>query len=441
MKKILIIGAGRSAASLIAYLLEKAKKNNWVVKVVDRDEALAKRRVGDHPAGQAEAFSAEDADKRQKLITESDLVISMLPATMHIDVASDCVELGVHLITPSYVTKEMKALDVAARQKGILLLNEMGVDPGIDHMSAMQIIHRLRAEGAEIKRFESFTGGLVAPESDDNPWHYKFSWNPRNVVMAGQGGTAQFLHNHKLKYIPTHKIFDRYKSIDVPGYGSFDGYANRDSLSYRKVYGLEKVPTIYRGTLRGKGFCEAWSVFVQLGITTEDFEVESDGMTYREFINAFLMYDETKPVEEKLQEYLGLSNEVMDKLKWLGIFDDRVIGLDRATPAAILQKLLEEKWELSDNDKDMIVMWHRFDYLLNGVEKELHSSLVHIGRDRNFTAMSDTVGWPMAVAAELILDGSIDETGVQLPILPGVYEPILHALEKLGVKFIEQEVK
>lgn len=441
MKKILIIGAGRSAASLIAYLLEKAETNDWVVKVVDRDEALAQRRVGDHPAGQAEAFSAEDTDKRKEMIAESNLVISMLPATMHIDVARDCVELGVHLITPSYVTKEMKALDDAARLKGILLLNEMGVDPGIDHMSAMQIIHRLRAEGAEIKRFESFTGGLVAPESDDNPWHYKFSWNPRNVVMAGQGGTAQFLHNHKLKYIPTHKIFDRYKSIEVPGYGSFDGYANRDSLSYRKVYGLEKVPTIYRGTLRGQGFCEAWSVFVQLGITTEDFEVESDGMTYREFVNAFLMYDETKPVEEKLQNYLDLPSEVMDKLKWLGIFDDRVIGLDRATPAAILQKLLEEKWELGDNDKDMIVMWHRFDYLLNGVEQELHSSLVHIGRDRNFTAMSDTVGWPMAVAAELILDGSINETGVHLPILPGVYEPILHALEKLGVKFIEQEVK
>ncbi len=441
VKRILIIGAGRSAASLIEYLLERAAMKGWHITVVDRDEQLAKRRVGNHPCGTGAAFDANDCEGRRRLIEGVDLVISMLPANMHIEVAHDCVQLGVHLITPSYVSPAMRKLDEQAKANNVLLLNEMGVDPGIDHMSAMQIIDRLRAKGAEIKRFESFTGGLVAPESDTNPWHYKFTWNPRNVVMAGQGGTAQFIHNYRLKYIPAHKIFERFKSIEVPGYGSFDGYANRDSLSYRKVYGLDDVPTIYRGTLRGNGFCEAWNVFVQLGITTEDFEVECKGMTYRTFLNAFLMYDEVLPVEDKLRNYLNVNDEVMRKLQWIGIFDDEEIGLERATPAAILQRLLETKWSLEDDDKDMIVMWHRFEYVIDAVEHELQSSLVYIGRNTNYTAMSDTVGWPMGIAAALVLDGTISTRGVQLPILATVYEPILAELKELGVHFSELDVR
>jgi len=422
-------------------LLDHAEANQWMVIVADRDEALAQRRVGNHSYGKAESFDASIVERRQALVQAADLIISMLPATMHIELAKDALLFGKHLITPSYVSKDMRALDAEAREKGLLFLNEMGVDPGIDHMSAMKIINDLKAEGAKIVRFESFTGGLVAPESDNNPWHYKFTWNPRNVVMAGQGGTAQYLQNGRLKYIPIHKIFHRYKVIDVPGYGSFQGYANRDSLSYRKVYGIEDVPTIYRGTLRGEGFCEAWSVFVQLGITTEDFEVECADMTYRDFLNAFLMYDEVLPVEEKLRNYLKLTEEVMDKLTWLGIFETRKIGLERATPAAILQKLLEEKWALAVDDKDMIVMWHRFDYLKAGVEHEMHSSMVFIGRDQTYTAMSDTVGLPVAIAAKMILENRIHEVGVHLPILPGIYEPILEELRLHGIDFQETLIR
>lgn len=409
--------------------------------VVDRDPVLAERRINGHPYGISSGFDAANVSALAGLLEDTSLVISMLPANMHLDIARACVDLGIHLITPSYVSPGMRKLDAEARAKGVLLLNEMGVDPGIDHMSAMEIIDRLREQGAEITRFESFTGGLIAPESDNNPWHYKFTWNPRNVVMAGQGGTAQFIQNHRLKYLPSHKIFKRVKEIEVAGHGVFDGYANRDSLSYRKVYGIENVPTIYRGTLRGKGFCEAWNVFVQLGITTEDFEVDCRKMSYRDFINAFLMYDESLSVEEKLQNYLELSDEVMFKLSWLGIFENRQIGLESATPAAILQKLLEEKWALEEDDKDMIVMWHRFDYLLNGEEHEFHSSMVYIGRNQNFTAMSDTVGWPVAIAARLILTGQLKGSGVLMPILPSVYQPILHELDHMGIRFTETLVR
>lgn len=441
MKQILVIGAGRSSSSLLRYLLNASEEKNWKIKLADRDPKVAERKLNGHPNGEALAFDANEVEHRRELIASSDLVISMLPATMHIEVARDAIHYGKPLITPSYISKEMRALHDAAEAKGVLLLNEMGVDPGIDHMSAMQIIHGIQNKGGVIERFESFTGGLIAPESDNNPWHYKFTWNPRNVIMAGMGGTAQYIQEHRRKYIPIHKIFERYKDIEVEGYGTFEGYANRDSLSYRKTYGLADVPTIYRGTLRGKGFCDAWNVFVQLGMTTEDFEVDSGDMTYRDFVNAFLMYDQELPVEEKLKNFLNLSDEVMAMIEWTGIFEDKPIGLEHATPAFILQSLLEEKWKLEPDDKDMIVMWHRFDYQLDGEVHELNSSMVAIGEDQTYTAMSETVGLPVAIAAKMILDGQLNLKGVHLPILPEIYEPILAELEEYNIRFTEKQIR
>jgi saccharopine dehydrogenase-like NADP-dependent oxidoreductase len=441
VKQILVIGAGRSSSSLLRYLLNASEEKNWKIKLADRDPKVAERKLNGHPNGEALAFDANEVEHRRELIASSDLVISMLPATMHIEVARDAIHYGKPLITPSYISKEMRALHDAAEAKGVLLLNEMGVDPGIDHMSAMQIIHGIQNKGGVIERFESFTGGLIAPESDNNPWHYKFTWNPRNVIMAGMGGTAQYIQEHRRKYIPIHKIFERYKDIEVEGYGTFEGYANRDSLSYRKTYGLADVPTIYRGTLRGKGFCDAWNVFVQLGMTTEDFEVDSGDMTYRDFVNAFLMYDQELPVEEKLKNFLNLSDEVMAMIEWTGIFEDKPIGLEHATPAFILQSLLEEKWKLEPDDKDMIVMWHRFDYQLDGEVHELNSSMVAIGEDQTYTAMSETVGLPVAIAAKMILDGQLNLKGVHLPILPEIYEPILAELEEYNIRFTEKQIR
>jgi saccharopine dehydrogenase-like NADP-dependent oxidoreductase len=346
------------------------------------------------------------------------------------------------VITPSYVTGEIRALDGLAKEKGVLVLNEMGLDPGIDHMSAMRIIHDLKSKGAEIVGFKSFTGGLVAPESDNNPWNYKFTWNPRNVVLAGQGGAVQFIRNGLYKYIPYHRLFSRTEAIKIEGYGAFEGYANRDSLKYRSVYGLKDIPTIYRGTLRRKGFSEAWDVFVQLGLTDDTYTLEDSAhMTYRDFVNSYLRFEKQTPVEDKLCEYLGLKRhgDIMEKLEWLGIFEKKPIRLENASPAQILQQLLEEKWSLGPEDKDMIAMYHQFEYELNGESKGLSSHMICIGLDQTYTGMARTVGLPIGIAVKHILSGGISLTGVHLPTMPELYNPILDELESLGIFFVEKE--
>ncbi len=439
-KHISIIGAGRSSSALIQYLDQKATEHGWHIYISDRNLDLAQERVKGMSACEAISLDALDAAERRAHLQGKDIVISMLPASMHTEVVRDCIEMGIHVITPSYVTDDVQAMDAEARKKGVLVLNEMGLDPGIDHMSAMRIIHGLQSKGATITSFKSFTGGLIAPESDNNPWHYKFTWNPRNVVLAGQGGAVQFIRKGKYKYIPYHRLFSRVEDIYIDGYGDFEGYANRDSLKYRSVYGLENIPTIYRGTLRRKGYSEAWNVFVQLGLTDDSYILEdSERMSYRDFINSYLRYEETAPVEQKLCEYLQMDpeGEVMSKLKWLGIFDHSPIGLKNATPAQILQHLLESKWGLEEGDKDMIAMYHFFQYEQDGQTKELSSYMISIGLDPVYTGMARTVGLPIGIAVTDILKGQLQLTGVHLPTLPEIYNPILDQLETMGIRFEE----
>ena len=291
------------------------------------------------------------------------------------------------MVTASYVSDEIAALNDKAAEKGVLLLNEIGLDPGIDHMSAKKVIDEIHNAGGDIHTFKSFCGGLVAPKYDTNPWNYKFTWNPRNVVLAGQG-TAQFIRNGQYKYIPYQSLYSRIETMNVLEAGAFEGYANRDSLGYREAYDLANIPTIFRGTLRRPGYCEAWNVFVQLGITDDSYQLSGlSNMTWRDFINSFLVFDQVKTVEEKLQSHLSLSDEVMSKLKWLGIFEKESLGFDKATPAQLLQELLENKWSLEAEDKDMIVMQHQFYYRLKGEEKCLHSSLVLEGKDQIHTCL------------------------------------------------------
>ncbi len=443
MKKILVLGAGLSTSSLIKYLLDNSDENNWIVRVGDYIIDMAKARVKNHKNSETFIFDVNNEKQREEEISKADIVISMLPARFHYLVAADCIRLNKNMVTASYVSEDVKKLDKEAKAKGLILLNEIGVDPGIDHMSAMQIINRIKESGGKIIEFESNTGGLVAPKYDNNPWNYKFTWNPRNVVLAGQG-TSQFLHDGKFKYIPYNKLFIRVDRVNVLDVGEFEAYANRDSLSYRKIYGLDDIKTMFRGTLRRPGYSRAWNLFVQLGVTDDSYVIEdSENMTYRQFINSFLPYNPTRPVEKKLADYLDFDqdSQEMYKLRWLGIFEDRKIGLKAATPAKILQQLLMEKWKLDDGDIDMIVMQHQFTYEINNETKKIKSSMVVYGEDSEYTAMAITVGTPLAIAVKLILNGKIKLTGVQIPILKEIYEPILDELKQFKIKFIEEEVK
>lgn len=441
MKNILILGAGLSASTMIKYLLDCSVEHGWQITVGDISEETARKKVAGHPNGKAIKFDIKDEQLKINSIKNADVVISFLPAFMHPLVAQTCVDYGKHMVTASYVSKEMKALDATAKGKGVALLNELGVDPGIDHMSAMQVIHRIQAAGGKMIGFMSNTGGLIAPESDNNPWNYKFTWNPRNVVVAGQS-VAQYKEQGQIKFIPYHKLFTRTTKINVLDMGNFEMYPNRDSLSYREIYGLEEIPSILRGTLRRPGYCLAWNVFVQLGATDDTYTIEnSENLTYRDFINSFLAYDLELSVEKKLCKYTGITedSDAFKRLTWLGIFENIKVGLKNATPAQILQKILEEKLVLGPNDKDLIVMQHIFDYELNGKKKRIKSSLICTGIDTVHTAMSITVGTPVAIATKMLLTGDIKLTGVHIPVIPELYNPILKELEESGIKFVEEE--
>lgn len=443
MKHILIIGAGRSCSSLIGYLIKACQRHGWSLTLADLSLELAQSKIGSTPSAEAVKFDIHDQHQREREISRADLVISMLPARFHILVAENCVKAGVSLITASYVSDEIKALHQDAVDAGIMILMECGLDPGIDHMSAMKVLDRIKDSGATLTGFETFTGGLIAPESAvGNPWEYKFTWNPRNVVLAGQG-MVKFIQEGKYKYIPYHRLFRRTEVINIPGYGYFEGFANRDSLKYLNVYKLQGIKTLYRGTLRRVGFCMAWDVFIQLGVTDDSYQLEGvSTMTHRQFINSFLSYDPANSVELKLAHYLklDLDGPVMYKLNWLGLFEDEPVGLDAGTPAQILQHILNKKWKLKEDDKDMIVMWHKFDFLEDGQAKQIQSHMVVKGQDHVETGMSKTVGLPMGIAAELLLEGKINRPGVQIPVDRSIYTPILEKLSETGIIFEERDM-
>lgn len=444
MRTILIIGAGRSASSLIQYLLNKSDEENLHLIIGDLSLASAQKKTNNHPNATAMALDIFDKNQRAALVQKADIVISMLPAHLHIEVAKDCIAHKKHLVTASYISDAMQELDAEAKENNLIFMNEVGLDPGIDHMSAMKVIHEIKAKGGKMLLFESFCGGLVAPESDTNLWNYKFTWAPRNVVLAGQGGAAKFLQEGTYKYIPYWNLFRRTEFLEVEGYGRFEAYSNRDSLKYLDVYGLNDVLTLYRGTIRRVGFSKAWNMFVQLGMTDDSYVMEgSENMSYRQFVNSFLPYHPTDSVEIKMRLILKIDQDdsMWDKLLELDLFNpNKKVGLKNATPAQILEKILTDSWTLQPKDKDMIVMYHKFGYELNGKKEQIDSKMVCIGEDQTYTAMAKTVGLPVAMATLLILNGKIKTPGVQLPIREEVYLPILKELEEYGVVFKEQIV-
>ncbi|AIG31098.1 saccharopine dehydrogenase [Flavobacterium psychrophilum] len=444
MRNVLIIGAGRSASSLIKYLLDKSETENLHLTIGDLSLELAQRKTKNHKNATAIALDIFEANQRQTEIQKADIVISMLPAHLHIEVAKDCVLYKKHMVTASYISDAMQELDAAAKENNLVFMNEIGLDPGIDHMSAMKVIDEIRSKGGKIILFESFCGGLVAPESDNNLWNYKFTWAPRNVVLAGQGGAAKFIQEGTYKYIPYHKLFRRTEFLEVEDYGRFEGYANRDSLKYRSIYGLDDALTLYRGTIRKVGYSKAWNMFVQLGMTDDSYIIDdSQTISYREFVNLFLPYHPTDSVEIKLRLSLGIEQDdiMWDKLLELDLFNkNKIVGLKDATPAQILEKILTDSWTLQPQDKDMIVMYHKFGYELNGNQHQIDSKMVCIGDDQTYTAMAKTVGLPVAMATLQILNKKITTPGVQLPINSEVYLPILKELEEFGIHFKETQM-
>jgi saccharopine dehydrogenase (NADP+, L-glutamate forming) len=439
MENILILGAGLSSSTLISYLLDNANVYDWHIRVGDLSLERAEKKVKGAERGEAFLFDVNDKKQTYLEVGKADVVVSMLPAYLHYHVAKACVELKKHMVTASYVSNDIGELNELAKDAGIAILNELGVDPGIDHMSAMKEIDRIKSEGGKLVSFKSSTGGLVAPEFDNNPWNYKFTWNPRNVVLAGQG-VSKFIEDGRLKYIPYQRLFERNEKARVLDAGEFEVYANRDSLAYREIYGLEDVQTMLRGTMRRPGFSEAWNIFVQLGMTDDTYKIKiEEGTTWADFIRCFLEENDEFTIQENLCAYLGVDihSKLMDKLRWLGVFSNKLITVEEGSPAEILQSLLTEKWKLEDDDKDMIVMQHEFIYTKENETHKTVSSLVVEGVSQVHTAMSITVGMPVAIAVKKLMLNEFSMTGVHIPTKPDMYLPILAELSEHGIKFVE----
>jgi saccharopine dehydrogenase-like NADP-dependent oxidoreductase len=438
MSGILILGAGRSSASLISYVQRQAKQYGWSLTIGDYALEAARERISPEGYGTAIRFDIHDRALSHAVISAADVVVSLMPAHLHVAVARLCLELGKHLLTASYVTREMAELNEKAMEKGLLFLNECGLDPGLDHMSAMQVIDRIRDSGGKLISFESFTGGLIAPDTaPDNPWRYKFTWNPRNVVMAGQS-TARYLLNGTYQYIPYQQLFRRTTPVTVEGV-AYEGYANRDSLNYREAYGLNDIDTMLRGTLRYKGFCSTWNILVQLGCCDDTYEMENVGaMTHRQFVESFVAH-QGGPLELALANTFSLdvSGPEIKRLAWSGLFSDESVGLQSGSPARILETILLKKWTLVPGDKDFVVMWHRFVYTHEGKQEVLHAHLTATGHNAIETAMARTVGLPLGIATCLLMKGEIKTRGVAIPVSKDIYEPVLRELQSLGIALHE----
>jgi saccharopine dehydrogenase-like NADP-dependent oxidoreductase len=427
-KHILLFGAGKSATVLIDYLKEISVARQWRVTVADADLATTRAKIGEHTWVKAVQASIGEDAMREQLVQSADVVISLLPPSLHYQVALDCIQFQKHLLTASYVDKELAGKAAEINKLDVLFLCEMGLDPGIDHMSAMQLIHRIHDEGGKISSFVSHCGGLVAPESDDNAWHYKISWNPRNIVLAGKAG-ATFSDHGTVKTLTYETLFDSCNEVMVEGVGSLAYYPNRDSLSYIPVYGLQEASTFIRTTLRHPSFCRGWKMIVDLGLTDEKNTWETDSMSVGAFLKAHFDRKKIPPTLD--------NGPLLEQFISLGLDDDTLINKGQACSADILQWLIEKKWALGEKDKDMIVMLHEIEYTINNRVSGIKSQLVVKGEDHLRTAMAKTVGLPLGIAATLLLEGNITERGLHTPTVPGIYEPVLARLAEYGIVFNE----
>ena len=446
MKQLLVLGAGQSASFLVEALLEDAEREDWFVTVGDLNEDLAAQAVGAHVRGEAVRFDVNDAELRSTRIEHADVVINMLPAAYQDLVAWDCVNHGRHMMSVSYRDQAVRDLDLDAKRKGVLLLCEMGLDPGIDHMSAMSLIQKLRDEGGRIVGFCSYGSGIPAPDQPQNPLRYAVTWDPRNVAMAGFSG-AQYLEDGNVKIVPYHQVFNRTWSVDVDGIGPLEAYANRDSLSYMKSFGLEHVHTMIRGTLRYPGWSETWGPIVRLGLPNEALRIpDLADRTYAEVVEMFLPENKSAPLDQRVARFLQISptGRIMDNLRWLGLFSDERIGCSGETSAAMLIHLLQTKLPLTSEMRDMVVLVHELDAEYPHDDRppeRIRSTLVVEGQPGGGTAMARSVGLPVVIAVKLLLGGELSLTGCLIPTHPAIYAPILERIERAGLSFKESRTQ
>lgn len=439
MKTILLFGAGKSATCLIDYLGKCCDENNWKLIVCDSNLSLAESKTENFLSAEAISFDVSDEQKRHQFISQADLVISMLPPSLHFLVAKDCVTFSKDLLTASYIDENIKSLKAEIEKKKLLFLGEMGLDPGIDHISAMTMINDIKKQGGKITSFKSHCGGLVAPESDDNPMHYKITWNPANVVMAGSAG-AIYRNDGKIIEIPYSEIFnDDNNVVDVPQLFPLAWYANRDSLSYIEIYQLNEVKTFLRTTLRYPSYCRGWNKIIQLDLTNKD---DHEEIKYcKTFADWFNLKKRILISQNKagFNENNFFNSEFIEQIDFLSLRSSEIIPIKISSSALLLQYILEKKLVMKPDDKDMIIMLHEIIYTINGETKEKKSCLIVKGENQLHTAMAKTVGLPLGIAAKLILENKITIKGLHIPVVPEIYEPVLMELELNGIRFIEEE--
>jgi saccharopine dehydrogenase (NADP+, L-glutamate forming) len=436
MKKVLVLGAGLVAGPLVKYLLDQPA---FQVTVADMEADRAARLVGGHPRGQAEALDIGQRDALAAAIGRSDLVVSMVPYTFHPRIAELAVEQGKPMVTASYVGPAMRALDARARERGVLLLNELGLDPGIDHMEAMRIIHEVHDGGGSVLAFTSYCGGLPAPEANTNPFGYKFSWSPRGVLLASMN-SARFLRDGRVVTIPAEDLFARPETIGIAGLGDFEGYPNRDSVTYREAYGIPEARTVFRGTLRYPGWCETVRKMVALGLL-DDTPKDRSGATFRDLMGELGRAGAGAEVRAAVAAKLGLGpgSAVLARLDWLGLFDETPLPAAKGSALDNLTELMVERLSYGEGERDMIVLQHEFlTRTGSGWTERIVSTLIDYGLPGGDSSMSRTVGLPAAIGARLILEGRIGLTGVRVPVHPEIYGPILEELEARGIRFEEK---
>ncbi|MBC8478378.1 saccharopine dehydrogenase NADP-binding domain-containing protein [bacterium] len=442
MQKILILGAGKSSPYLIHYLLEQAEQNDWVITVGDIDLNAARKGVSDHPRGLAVHFDINDRKQLRTLVQAADVVIHMLAPAFQGLIAEECVRLNSHMISASYCNRQVRELSATAEAKGLLLLTEIGLDPGIDHMGAVDLMEKIRGQGGRIKAFRSYGSGIPAPDSRSNPLNYAITWNPWNVAMAGTGG-AMYLERGKIKIVPVRRVFSYTWPVEVEGVGTLEAYPNRDSLSYIDLFQLDGVETMIRGTLRYPGWAETWQQIITLGLPTQAMEIpDLQTRTYREVVEMFLPLNPEVGAStvQRLARLLSISptGRIMDNLVWLGLLSEERITAQGNSPADMLSDLLQKKLPLLPEQRDMVILLHELDVEYDDRREQITSTMVKYGQPGGFTAMAETVGLPAAIATRLLLQGKLNVRGCCIPIDPTIYRPILQELADEGITFVEK---